>query len=117
MRCLGLIFQVWIADRIGSVGVGLFQLVMSVDILASTVAISGIRFTTTRLVAEEIGLDRSGGVGRIMWRCTGYGMLFGTAAMLILSWKTDKNESPSKSMMTPPITATSSLSKNTGMTC
>jgi len=84
MRCIALLFQIWIAGRIGSAGVGLFQLVMSVDVLASTVAISGIRFATTRLVSEEVGLDRPGGVGQIMRRCTGYSLFFGIAAMLIL---------------------------------
>ena len=55
MRCISLAFQIWLAGRIGSAGIGLFQLVMSVGGFAMTFAISGIRFGTTRLVAEELG--------------------------------------------------------------
>ena len=58
MRCIGMVFQAWLAGRIGAAGIGLYQLVMSVELLATTFAISGIRFAATRLVAEEIGLGR-----------------------------------------------------------
>ena len=44
MRCISLAFQIWLAGRIGSAGIGLFQLVMSVGGFAMTFAISGIRF-------------------------------------------------------------------------
>ena len=57
MRCVGLAYQAWLARRIGAAGVGLWQLVLSVNVLAATLAISGIRFTTTRLIAEERGGD------------------------------------------------------------
>ena len=69
MRCIGMVFQAWLAGRIGAAGIGLYQLVMSVELLATTFAISGIRFAATRLVAEEIGLGRGGGVGGGVSRC------------------------------------------------
>lgn len=84
MRFIGLAFQVWIAGRIGSAGIGLFQLVMSVGGLAVTVAISGIRYACTRLVSEEIGLGRPGGVGRAMRRCLSYSLFFGACSSAVL---------------------------------
>lgn len=84
MRCIGLAYQVWLAGRIGAAGVGLWQLVMSVNVFTATVAISGIRFTTTRLVAEEVGAGNAGGVGKAVARCLGYAAFFGGAAFLIL---------------------------------
>lgn len=84
MRCIGLAYQVWLAGRIGAAGVGLWQLVMSVSGLAATLAISGIRFTTTRLVSEELGLGRDGGAGRAMRRCLAYAAVFGGAACALL---------------------------------
>ncbi len=84
MRCIGLAYQVWLAGRIGAAGVGLWQLVMSVSGLAATLAISGIRFTTTRLVSEELGLGRDGGAGRAMRRCLAYAAVFGGAAGSLL---------------------------------
>lgn len=84
MRCIALAFQVWLVSRIGSAGIGLFSLVMSVSTLAATFAISGIRFASTRIISEEIGLGRGGGVGGAVLRCLGYSIFFGTAACVIL---------------------------------
>ena len=53
MSCIGIAFQVWLVGRIGSAGIGLFQLVSSVTNLCATFAISGIRFATTRLVGRS----------------------------------------------------------------
>ncbi|MGN1001915.1 MAG: oligosaccharide flippase family protein [Oscillospiraceae bacterium] len=84
MRCIGLLYQVWLAGRIGSAGLGLFQLISSVTMLSVTLAISGIRFTTTRLVAEELGAGAGESVGRALLRCGLYAAFFGGAALLIL---------------------------------
>ena len=84
MRCIGLAYQVWLAGRIGAAGVGLWQLVLSVNVLAATLAISGVRFTTTRLVAEELGGGNVPGTGRAVGRCLAYAAFFGLAAFLIL---------------------------------
>lgn len=84
MRAIALIFQVWLVSRIGAAGVGLYGLVSSVSFFAATVAISGIRFATTRLISEEIGLDRQGGVGRAMGICLSYSLFFGLASAVVL---------------------------------
>ncbi len=84
MRCIAMAFQAWLVGRIGSAGIGLFQLVMSVEMLCITFAVSGVRFAVTRLVSEEIGLGREGGVSAAMTRCTSYSLVFGLAAMLVL---------------------------------
>ena len=84
MRLIGLIFQMWLVRRIGAVGVGLYGLVGSVSFLAATFAISGIRFASTRLISEEVGLGREGGIGGAMRLCLSYSLLFGFAACAIL---------------------------------
>ncbi len=84
MRFVGMIWQVWLVGRIGEAGTGLFQLVMSVNTLAVTVAISGIRYTTTRLVSEEAGLKRPHGAAQALSNCMAYGLFFGLASGLIL---------------------------------
>ena len=84
MRCIALIFQMWLVGRIGAAGVGLYGLVSSVSFLAATFAISGIRFAATRLISEELGLGRAGGVGGAMGRCLGYSFFFGASACAIL---------------------------------
>ena len=84
MQGIAMAFQVWLVGRIGSAGIGLYQLVLSVTGLCATFAISGIRFASTRLVAEELGLERQGGVRAAMGRCLAYGAFFGVAAGVIL---------------------------------
>jgi stage V sporulation protein B len=84
MRCIALIFQMWLVSRIGAAGVGLYGLVGSVGFLAATVAISGVRFASTRLISEELGLERAGGVGRAMRICLAYSLFFGLSSALIL---------------------------------
>lgn len=84
MSCIGIAFQVWLVGRIGSAGIGLYQLVCSVTNLGATFAISGIRFATTRLVAEELGKDNQAAVRSAMNRCLSYGVFFGLAASAVL---------------------------------
>lgn len=85
MRCIAMGFQGYLSGKIGAAGIGLYQLVMSVELLASTFAISGIRFAVTRLVSEELGLGRGGGVHGAMVRSALYALIFGSAAMLLLT--------------------------------
>ncbi len=86
MRCIGMAFQAWLAQRIGAAGIGLYQLIMSVGMLAATFAISGIRFASTRLVAEELGAGQEDHVRAAMARCALYALCFGAAALALLFW-------------------------------
>lgn len=84
MSLIGMSFQVWLAGRIGSAGIGLYQLAVSVSFLATTFAVSGVRFAATRLVSEELGDGEGAAVGGAMRRCFAYSLLFGLAAMAAL---------------------------------
>lgn len=86
MRGIAMVWQVWLSGRIGAAGIGLFQLVMSVGSLFATVAISGIRFGTTRLVAEELGQGQEGSISGCMARAVAYALFFGVAAQSVLLW-------------------------------
>lgn len=66
LRFAGIIFKVWLAAEIGSEGVGLYQLIFSVYVLASTFATSGISTAVTRLITEEIALGSKKGVIKIL---------------------------------------------------
>lgn len=84
MSVISMAFQVWLAGRIGSAGIGLYQLVLSVAFLCTTFAVSGIRFAATRLVSEELGHERSWSVAAAMRRCFAYSLFFGLSAMAVL---------------------------------
>jgi stage V sporulation protein B len=64
MRAIGMVFQVYLSNRLGPAGIGLFQLVMSVSTLAATIAISGVRFAATRLLSEDWARAIRAGSGR-----------------------------------------------------
>ena len=53
MNGIGVWFNVYISNRLGAQGMGVFQLLMSVYAFAVTFATSGISLAATRLVAEE----------------------------------------------------------------
>lgn len=82
MRTVGVSFNVYLTNRIGALGIGLFQLIMSVYILAATLASAGIRLATTRLVVDALSRGRRAGV--IMRCCMGYSLVMGTAAAFLL---------------------------------
>ncbi len=84
MRCIAMAFQVWLVGQIGPGGIGLYQLVASVNVLCLTFALSGIRFATTRLVSEEIGTECWGNIGKAVGSCMAYAMFFGMSAFLVL---------------------------------
>ena len=68
LRFAGIIFKVWLADNIGAEGIGLYQLIFSVYMLAATFATSGISTAVTRLCADELALGRENGVKRILFK-------------------------------------------------
>lgn len=59
LRFMGIVFKVWLSNTVGREGIGLYQLVFSVYVLASTFAMSGISTAVTRLVAEEMAKDNT----------------------------------------------------------
>ena len=68
LRFAGIIFKVWLAALIGSEGIGLYHLIFSVYMLASTFASSGLSTAVTRLVAEEMALGSKSGSLKILRR-------------------------------------------------
>ncbi len=84
LRGAGLAFNVYITNTIGAEGVGLFGLIMSVYMLATTVASSGASLAATRLVTEELSLHCHRGMQKVMRVCMGYTMLFGVLSAMVL---------------------------------
>ncbi len=56
LRSVGLIFKIWLSSKIGAEGIGLYQLIASVYVLASAFASTGICTGVTKLVSEERAL-------------------------------------------------------------
>ncbi len=84
MRSIGMIFQVYLTNRINAAGVGLFGLIMSVYALFTTLAISGIRFAATRLISEELAISPEGKIDKTVRTCLMYGLFFGSLATVLM---------------------------------
>ena len=95
LRFGGTAFQVWLSGRIGAAGIGLLQLVLSVNMLALTLGAAGGRTTAMYLCAEALGQGRRADADRILSGCFVYsilcagavsGGLFAVAPRLALGW-------------------------------
>ena len=61
LRTVGIFFRIYMSRAVGAGGMGLYQLIFSIYVLAATFASSGISTAVTRLVADELacGTKRS----------------------------------------------------------
>ena len=53
MKSIGMLFNLYIANKIGSQAIGVFSLVMSVYLFFVTLATSGLSLAVTNIVAEQ----------------------------------------------------------------
>ena len=86
LRLVGMFFRIWLANSIGSEGMGLYQLILAFYMLAATFAGPGITTAVTRLVSEAVSCDRRGAVKRIVLRAVtlAVGMAIISAAAVII---------------------------------
>lgn len=85
MRTVGVIFQVYIANRVGAEALGLHGLFSGVYGFAVTFATSGVHLAATRLTAESLGSSHNERDIRAgMRRCFCYSLCFSTCAAIIL---------------------------------
>ena len=76
LRLAGTSFQVYLSGRIGAAGIGLLQLVLSVNSLALVAGMAGIRTGTMYLTAEELGHRQPQRVTWVLSGCFLYSICF-----------------------------------------
>lgn len=74
MRGVTMLFQAYLTGQLGAAGIGLLQLILTVNAFAVTVGTSGLRVAAMYLSAEEYGLRRFHGIRRAMAWCIGAGL-------------------------------------------
>lgn len=84
LRTVSIWFQVYLSNQLGQEGIGLFHLITTIYFLAIVFSTSGIKFTTTRLVAEEMGTGRPAGAFKAVRNCLAFGVIFSVASMAII---------------------------------
>lgn len=83
MRSVSVSFNAYLTNIIGTSGIGLFQLVMSVYSLAVTFSSAGIRLATTRLTVE-IGTLKKNDIKKSLALCIAYAGFCGSLVGLLL---------------------------------
>ena len=84
LRFAGIIFKVWLSGKIGSVGIGLYQLIFSVYVLASTFATSGISTAVTRLCAEQLAMGNHQNCKQILKKAIALTLIIATVSAVII---------------------------------
>ena len=84
LRLCGILFRIFISNRVGAEGMGLYQLVFSVYVLGATFATSGLTTAVTRLAAGQLAHRDRPGVGRLLRLSTLCCLLVGGMSALLL---------------------------------
>ena len=82
MQTVGVSFNVWLTARLGAMGIGLFQLILTVYNLAVTLGCGGVRLAATRLAVE--GEARHENTKRTVRNCVRYALVTGCAMAAVL---------------------------------
>lgn len=86
---IGIAFRVFLSNHIGTEGMGLFQLIMSIYMVAALFVVNGINIAVTRLVAEEGG-RKSFSISRaLLIKAFSISFLFSIPAFLFLFFGAD----------------------------
>lgn len=84
LRLIGMVFRVVISNRLGAEGMGLYQIVLSVYMLATTLASAGISLAVTRLVSEEQIRTHRAGIKKLMGFCIAVSAVLGAVVGAVL---------------------------------
>lgn len=67
LRTIGIFFRIYVSNRVGAEGMGLYQLIVSVYVLASSFATSGLTTAVTRLCTDELACGRVRTAKRVLY--------------------------------------------------
>ena len=84
MRTIGMSFNIYVSNKIGSEAVGILGLVMSVYSFFITFATSGLSLACTYLVSEQFAQHKYPDGIKVVKNCNAYGILLGITGSVLL---------------------------------
>ena len=84
LRAAGMAYRVFISGKLGEEGMGIYQLILSVYMLASTLASAGVSIAVTRLVSAQCVTGGKSGVRRTLRFSLLWSMGMGAAVAAVL---------------------------------
>lgn len=84
MRGIGIIFNIYVANQVGSETLGIFSLIMSIYMFAITIATSGIGTACTCLVSEEFEKNNYVNGLKVVKTCIIFALFLGILASILI---------------------------------
>ena len=84
MQTVNVAYNVYLTNRIGAAGIGLFQLTLTVYAMAVTFACAGVRLGATRLNIDLLAKNPGASLRRSMRLCLGYAFTLSLAVAAVL---------------------------------
>lgn len=84
LRSLGIVFRIFISNRVGAEGMGLYQLVFSVYVLGTAFAAAGLTTAVTRMAAEALARAEPETAFRVLRLSIGLSLCIGTISAGLL---------------------------------
>lgn len=89
MNIIGMGFNVYISNKIGTEALGVYQLIISIYTFAITLATSGISIAVTHLVSQKLALKEYADVKKIAKQSIFLSSVIGSIAMILLIISSD----------------------------
>ncbi len=84
LNILGIVFKIYLVSQMGEEGMGVYQLILSIYSFGATIAASGLSFTVTRLISEEIATRNEFRIPNMMKKSFQIACIFGFSAFSLL---------------------------------
>lgn len=84
LRTIGIFFRVYLSNKVGAEGMGLYQLIFSIYVLASTFASSGICTAVTRMITDELACGTKKSVLNILRKAIVLSAVIGLASAALV---------------------------------
>ena len=84
LRCIGIFFNSYVSQKIGTEAIGLYGLIMSIYGFAITISLSGINLATTKIVAEELAVNNIENINKIVKKCLIFSLFFSCTSSILL---------------------------------
>lgn len=84
LRTIGIFFRIYVSNRVGAEGMGVYQLIVSVYVLASSFAVAGLNTAVTRLCTDALACNKPHTAKRILYIAVLLSLLFGMLSAIII---------------------------------
>lgn len=84
MRAVNIAYRIYLTDKIGAEGMGLYQLIYSVFVFAITVSTAGISLSVTRIISEAITGRKQHTIKNCVHKCCLFSLCLSMGAAMLL---------------------------------